>query len=44
MPVSGKPQFRLWLAQLNPTVGDLTANADAARAAWRARPAMRAPT
>jgi NAD+ synthase len=34
MPVSGKPQFRLWLAQLNPTVGDLTANADAARAAW----------
>jgi NAD+ synthase len=27
-------QFRLWLAQLNPTVGDLTANADAARAAW----------
>jgi NAD+ synthase len=29
-------RFRLWLAQLNPTVGDLTANADAARAAWRA--------
>jgi NAD+ synthase len=28
-------QFRLWLAQLNPTVGDLTANADAARAAWK---------
>jgi NAD+ synthase len=27
-------RFRLWLAQLNPTVGDLTANADAARAAW----------
>jgi NAD+ synthase len=28
-------RFRLWLAQLNPTVGDLTANADAARAAWQ---------
>ena len=24
----------LWLAQLNPTVGDLAANADTARAAW----------
>jgi NAD+ synthase len=29
-------RFRLWLAQLNPTVGDLATNADAARAAWRA--------
>jgi len=27
-------RFRMWLAQLNPTVGDLAANADTARAAW----------
>ncbi|MBT8408326.1 MAG: NAD+ synthase [Alphaproteobacteria bacterium] len=28
-------RFRILLAQLNPTVGDLAGNADAARAAWR---------
>ena len=27
-------RFRLTLAQLNPTVGDLAGNADKARAAW----------
>ena len=27
-------RFTLWLAQLNPTVGDLSGNADTVRAAW----------
>ena len=36
--------FRLTLAQLNPTLGDIAGNAAKARAAWAGRAAPRAPT
>ena len=32
----GPRRFRLWLAQMNPTMGDLGGNADRIRAAWQA--------